>query len=83
MHVHFRSEYSRFLFLKQQQVEGLFVNCYLLQEAASLMRTESLIYEYSNKSLEVILILYPFSKIIVLGSSLWSIDYLAIDSWLL
>lgn len=38
-------------------------------------------YGYSNKSLGVILIIYPFSRLTVVGSFIEPMTYLAIDSW--
>lgn len=69
---------STLLFSTHWPIVGLSVNSYLLQEA-SLMRgkrRDRLFYGYSKKSLEVTLILCPFSNIIVVTSTLkpvWSV----------
>lgn len=61
----------------------LCTNCHLLQEEASLMNVERCtdICEYSNKSLELILILCLFGRILVIGSPLRPMIYLATCSW--
>lgn len=57
------------------------VNSYLLQEEASLVRGgDSLICEYNNKSLVIVLIKCPFSRLKVVGCTLGPMTYLAIDS---
>lgn len=69
------------LHIKKLQGISVLTDIYCKEKFLRRGLKDVLLYRYSNKSLGVILIPCPFSRIIVVGSSLGPKSYLVTGSW--